>query len=245
MNIAVIFAGGVGRRMHTKELPKQFLQVYGKPIIIHTLQIFDTHKDIDAIVIACVKEWIPYLNDLVEKFNLKKVKSVIAGGENGQESIYHGLLTAKAIAYEEAIVLIHDGVRPFISHKVIDDNINSVKTHGSAITTSKVTETILVVDDTDVIKEVPERSNSRIAKAPQSFWLDDILQAHSRAVADNRMDFIDSCSMMQFYGSQLYLVDGPIENIKVTSPEDIFTMRAILESKEILYMQGKYEEGNS
>ena len=240
MNIAVIFAGGVGKRMHTKELPKQFLQVYGKPIIIHTLQIFDTHPDIDAIVVPCVTEWIPYLNNLIEKYNLKKVKSVVSGGKTGQESIYRGLVAAQTIAYEKAIVLIHDGVSPFINHKVIDDNISSVKKHGSAITTSKVTETILVVNETDLIEEVPNRGNSRIAKAPQSFWLEDILQAHSQAIQNNKNDFIDSCTMMQFYGYPLHLVDGPFENIKVTTPEDIFTMRATLESKEILAMQNEY-----
>ena len=241
MNIAVVFAGGVGRRMHTKELPKQFLQVYGKPIIIHTLEIFETHKDIDAVVISCVKEWIPFMNDLIQKYNLKKIKSVVAGGATGQESIYHGLLAAKAIAYEDAIVLIHDGVRPFIDHQVISANIASVKEHGTAITTSKVTETILVVDNTNLINEVPNRDNSRIAKAPQSFWLNDILKAHTNAIAEGRNDFIDSCTMMEHYGYKLYLVDGPIENIKVTTPQDIFTMRAVLEAKEILNIEEEYQ----
>lgn len=240
MNIGVIFAGGVGKRMHTKELPKQFLYVYGKPIIIHTLQIFDSHPNIDAIVVSCVKDWIPYLNKLTEQYNLRKVRTIVSGGETGQESIYRGLMAAKAIAYEEAIVLIHDGVRPFIDHRVIDDNINSVKKYGSAITTSKVTETILVVDGANLIQEVPDRSNSRIAKAPQSFWLEDILKAHEESKKENKLDFIDSCTMMQYYGHKLYLVDGPVENIKVTTPEDIFTMRAVLESKEILNMQSEY-----
>lgn len=241
MNIAVIFAGGTGRRMRTKDLPKQFLQVYGKPIIIHTMQIFDTHDDIDAIVVSCIKEWIPYLNGLVESYNLRKVKSVVAGGGNGQESIYRGLLAAKAIAYEEAIVLIHDGVRPFISHEVIDDNIRSVREHGTAITTSKVTETLLIVDETALINKVPDRDNSRIAKAPQSFWLDDILDAHNKAISEGKNNFIDSCTMMQYYGHPLYLVDGPGENIKVTTQEDIFTMRAVLEAKEIMKMQENYD----
>lgn len=240
MNIVVIFAGGVGKRMHTRDLPKQFLQVYGKPIIIHTMQIFDTHDDIDAIVVSCVKEWIPFLNELIDKYNLKKVKSVVAGGETGQESIYKGLLAAKAIAYEEAIVLIHDGVRPFITHQVIDDNIRSVKEHGTAITTSKVTETLLIVDETDLIEVVPNRDKSRIAKAPQSFWLDDILKVHNKAVSEEKNNFIDSCTMMQYYGYSLYLVDGPVENIKVTTQEDIFMMRAVLESKEIMKMQEDY-----
>ncbi|SFC23251.1 IspD/TarI family cytidylyltransferase [Butyrivibrio sp. YAB3001] len=241
MNIAVIFAGGVGRRMHTKDMPKQFLEVYGKPVIIHTLEKFDHHEEIDAIVIACVKEWIPYMDELISKYHLKKVKSIVCGGATGQESIHNGLVAAKAIAYEKAIVLIHDGVRPFITEQLISDNISSVKEYGSAITTSKVTETILVVDDSDLINEVPPRSNSRVAKAPQSFYLDDILAAHDKAIAENRNDFIDSCSLMQHYGNKLHLVDGPIENIKVTTPQDIFTMRSVFEAREILKMQEQAE----
>ncbi|SFC26769.1 IspD/TarI family cytidylyltransferase [Butyrivibrio sp. YAB3001] len=237
MNIAVIFAGGVGRRMHTKDLPKQFLEVYGKPVIIHTLEKFENHSEIDAIVIACVKDWIPHMNSLLAKYHITKVKSVVMGGATGQESIYNGLMAAKAIAYEKAVVLIHDGVRPFITEKLISDNIASVKKHGSAITTTKVTETILVVNEDALIEEVPERSNSRLAKAPQSFYLDDIMAAHEKARAENRNDFIDSCTLMQHYGAKLHLVDGPIENIKVTTPQDIFTMRSVFEANEILKMQ--------
>lgn len=237
MNIAVIFAGGVGRRMHTKDMPKQFLEVYGKPVIIHTLEKFEQHNEVDAIVIACVKEWIPYLNGLIAEYHLQKVKSVVCGGTTGQESIYNGLVAAKAIAYEKAIVLIHDGVRPFITSELISDNIASVKKHGSAITTSKVTETILVVDGESSIEEVPDRNRSRLAKAPQSFYLEDILKAHESARKENRNDFIDSCTLMQHYGYKLHLVDGLPENIKVTTPQDIFTMRSVFEAREILKMQ--------
>lgn len=237
MNIAVIFAGGVGRRMHMNDLPKQFLEVYGKPVIIHTLEKFEEHEEIDAIVIACVKEWMPYMNELIGKYHMKKVKSVVMGGSTGQESIYNGLKAAEAIAYEKAVVLIHDGVRPFIDSQVITDNIRSVNEFGSAITTSKVTETILVVDDTNMINEVPDRASSRLAKAPQSFWLDDILEVHEKARQENRNDFIDSCTIMQHYGKKLHLVDGPVENIKVTTPQDIFTMRSVFEAREILRMQ--------
>lgn len=241
MNIAVIFAGGVGRRMHTKELPKQFLEVYGKPIIIHTLENFENHDEIDAIVIACVKEFIPYMNRLINDWNISKVRSVVEGGDNGQASIYNGLIAAKSISSDRTIVLIHDGVRPFIDADVISRNIRSVKENGSAITTSKVTETILVVDNTDLIDEVPNRDNSRLAKAPQSFWLDELLEAHERAISEGLGDFIDSCTMMQHYGRKLYLVDGPNENIKVTTPQDIFAMRSVLEAREILKMQESYE----
>lgn len=148
MNIAVIFAGGVGSRMHSKDRPKQFLEMYNKPIIIHTLEYFENHSMIDAIVVVCIKDWIPYLNKLLYKFRIEKVKSVVPGGETGQLSIYNGLKSAKQIAKDEkSIVLIHDGVRPLINEKVISDNIQSVIKYGSAITTAKVKETILVVNE--------------------------------------------------------------------------------------------------
>jgi len=234
MNIAVIFAGGVGSRMHSKDRPKQFLEMYTKPIIIHTLEYFEKHEMIDAIVVACVEEWIPYLNNLIDKYNLKKVKKVVPGGKTGQLSIYNGLKAAKEVSNgEKSIVLIHDGVRPLITEKLISDNIESVQKYGSAITTSVVKETILVVDEkTSKIEYVPSRNNSRIAKAPQSFWLDDILFAHNKSLEEGETNCIDSCTMMQKYGFDLHLIDGPGENIKVTTPEDFYIMRAILEAKE-------------
>lgn len=128
MNIAVIFAGGVGKRMHSKECPKQFLKIYNKPIIIHTLEYFEKHPLIDAIVISCVEEWMPYLEELIYKYRIEKVKKVVVGGETGQLSIYNGLKAAEDVANgEKAIVLIHDGVRPLINAKLITDNIESVK----------------------------------------------------------------------------------------------------------------------
>lgn len=233
MNIAVIFAGGVGARMNSKDRPKQFLELYNKPIIIHTLDVFERSKDIDAIVISCVEDWIPYLQELIYRFRIEKVCKVVPGGATGQLSIYNGLQAAKEVAgEEEAIVLIHDGVRPLINSKTIADNIASVKENGSAITTAVVKETILVVGQNQSIDYVTDRARSRVAKAPQSFFLKDILSAHQRALEEGRTDFIDSCTMMQHYGKLLYLVDGPYENIKITTPDDFYTMRAILEAKE-------------
>ena len=234
MNIAVIFAGGVGSRMHSKELPKQFLEMYNKPIIIHTLEHFQNHPMIDAIVVVCIESWISYLNELLYKFRIEKVKKVVPGGETGQLSIYHGLKAAKEVANgEKAVVLIHDGVRPLITEKLITNNIEAVRRYGSAITTAKVKETILVVNEQDSsIDYVPSRNNSRVAKAPQSFWLDEILSAQEKALAKGERDWIDSCTLMQEYGFKMHLIDGPSQNIKITTPEDFYTMRAILEAKE-------------
>lgn len=233
MNIAVIFAGGSGQRMHTRDIPKQFLEMHKKPIIIYTLEIFEKHPEIDAIVIACKEDWIPYLNDLLYKFRIEKVRKVVPGGETGQMSIYNGLVVAEEICNgENAVVLIHDGVRPLINEKLISDNIASVKKNGSAITTGVVQETIMVVTEKGEIAYVPDRAHSRVAKAPQSFWLNDILIAHQNAQDERKLDFIDSCTMMKYYNYDLFLVDGPLENIKITTPSDYYIMRALLDAQE-------------
>jgi len=240
MNIAVIFAGGMGSRMHSKDRPKQFLQIHGKPIIIHTLEVFEKHREIDAIVVACVESGISHLEDLLRHYNLQKVQKVVPGGSTGQESIYNGLCAAEQIANgEKSIVLIHDGVRPMIYEKTISDNLHSVRTNGSAITCVSVKETVLIVDpETGEVDDVPSRANSRLARAPQSFWLEDILQVHRQARAADRNDFIDSCTMMRHYGKKLYLIEGPQENIKITTPDDFYAMRALLDAKENAQIYG-------
>lgn len=232
MNIAVIFAGGAGRRMHTKSRPKQFLEYQGKPIIIYTLELFDNHPMIDGIVVACVEEWIPFLEKMLKKFEINKVKCIVPGGETGQDSIYKGLVAANEITKgEDDIVLIHDGVRPLITEQTITDNIEKVKDEGSCITCIPATETF-IVSQPDGSLEIPTRSNSLIARAPQSFYLNDILSAHEQARAEGRHDFIDSCSMMHHYGRKLGRVIGPMENIKITTPTDYFVFKAMVEVHE-------------
>lgn len=233
MNIGVIFAGGVGKRMHSREKPKQFLDIYNKPIIIHTLEHFERCRHIDAVVVACVKEWINYFEKLLTNYHIKKVKLIVPGGNTGQESIYNGLIAAKTLAKEEkSIVLIHDGVRPLISPELLSQNIDSVQKFGSAITSGIVKETIVEINDYDQINAVLNRAYSRVAKAPQSFWLDDILYAHNKALKEGITDFIDSCTMMQYYGFNLHMIDGPYENLKITTPDDYYTMRAIMQVRE-------------
>lgn len=238
-NVAVIFAGGVGTRMRAKDKPKQFLEICNKPIIIHTLEHFENNPNIDAVIIACVKEWIPYLEELLYKFRIEKVRQIVPGGETGQLSIYNGLCAAKEILDgEDAIVLIHDGVRPLISSDLLTKNIECVKKYGSSITAGIVKETIVVVDDSGEIKQVPERSKSRVAKAPQCFWFNEIFNAHNKAISENKFNFIDSCTLMQYYGKKLYMIDGPYENIKITTPDDFYMMRAILQVKEDQQLYG-------
>lgn len=237
MNIAVIFAGGSGLRMHTKSRPKQFLDLNGKPIIIYTLELFDNHPGIDAIVVACIESWIPFLEKQLRKFEINKVVKIVPGGESGQGSIYNGLCAAEAyiksknVASEDTTVLIHDGVRPLITEDTITDNINKVAEVGSCITCIPATET-LVVKQHDGSLEIPSRADSLIARAPQSFLLSDILTAHRRAIDEKKNDFIDSCTMMSHYGYRLGTIIGPMENIKITTPTDFFVLRAMVKVHE-------------
>ena len=231
-NIALIFAGGVGTRMNTKAKPKQFLELHGKPIIVYTLELFQTHPEIDGIVIVMVANWIDYMQELLERYQLSKVVTVVEGGETGQLSIYNGLIAAEKHFSADTKILIHDGVRPLINHQIISDNIQQANLNGNAITTAPTVETFVVVDDDMVVRNVPLRKHSRLAKAPQTFVLQDIISTHRTALQDGITDSIDSCTLMSQYGHQVTLVEGPVENIKITTPTDYFIFRAIIESRE-------------
>lgn len=230
-NIALIFAGGSGRRMNAKGRPKQFLEFRGKPIIVYTMELFDNHPDIDGIVVVCIEPWIPYLEKMIRKFEISKVVGVVPGGETGQESIYHGLVEVERLYSQESIVLIHDGVRPLITEQTITDNIESVKEYGTCITCIPATETF-IVKEPDGNLDIPVRSRCEIARAPQSFILKDILTAHNKAIEQNKFDFIDSCSMMNYYGYKLHTINGPVENIKITTPSDYFIFKAMIDVHE-------------
>ncbi|HEO4427386.1 TPA: 2-C-methyl-D-erythritol 4-phosphate cytidylyltransferase [Streptococcus agalactiae] len=232
MNIGVIFAGGVGRRMNTKGKPKQFLEVHGKPIIVHTIDIFQNTEAIDAVVVVCVSDWLDYMNNLVERFNLTKVKAVVAGGETGQMSIFKGLEAAEQLATADAVVLIHDGVRPLINEEVINANIQSVKETGSAVTSVRAKETVVLVNDSSKISEVVDRTRSFIAKAPQSFYLSDILSVERDAISKGITDAIDSSTLMGMYNRELTIVEGPYENIKITTPDDFYMFKALYDARE-------------
>lgn len=230
-NIALIFAGGTGRRMCTASKPKQFLELNGKPLIIHTIEIFSNHPQIDAIVVVCLNDWIDYLKSQVKKFDIIKPIVIVPGGETGQESIYNGLTAAESNFGIDCNVLIHDGVRPLITAQTVSDNIEAVNTFGSCITCVQCNETFLV-NNPDGSMEIPSRANTMIARAPQTFPLANILEAHRRARKDGISTFIDSCSMMNHYGYPLHCILGPTENIKITTPSDFFIFRALVEVRE-------------
>lgn len=230
-NVAVVFAGGTGKRMNTRSKPKQFLELHGKPILIYTLEQFENHPKIDGIILVVLQTWIPYCKELLERFGIKKVEAVVPGGDSALHSQKNGLLKAAEIFGEDSVVLIHDGVRPLIDAETISKNIECVELHGTAITVAPAVETIVINNDMGEIGQIVERSKVNLARAPQSFYLKDILSAHRRAEMD-KQDFIDSASMMQYFGYSLYPVEGAPENIKITTPSDYYTFRALVDARE-------------
>lgn len=231
MNIAVIFAGGTGQRMNTKTRPKQFLELHGKPIIIYTLEQFENHPDIDGIVVVCLKDWIPFLEKMIKRYELEKIIEVVPGGSSGQESIRNGIETAWKQCPADSTVLIHDGVRPLIDEDTICRCLKSVEQHGNAITVVPAIETIVQESD-GVITKIIDRKTCQMAKAPQCFILRDLREAHIAAQNDGLADFIDSASLMSHYGHTLHVVEGSPENIKITTPSDFYVFRAYVDVVE-------------
>ena len=231
MNNVLIFAGGAGRRMNSRSKPKQFLKLYGKEIIIHTLENFQNHPEVDNIVVVCIKGWVSYLQKLLAQYCIDKVRLIVAGGKTGQESIYNGLCALSDFAPADSIVLVHDGVRPFVTDSLISDCIKSVKKYGSAITVTPATETIIELRDKK-IQAITDRSKCYLAKAPQCFYLGELLKAHEKALKDGKTDMIDSATLMKHYGHDLYVVEGGADNIKITTPADFYTFRALYDVRE-------------
>lgn len=167
---------------------------------------------------------------MLRKFEINKVVEIVEGGESGQSSIHNGLEACANHFDKDSIVLIHDGVRPLIMEKTITDNINCVNENGNCITCVPATETFVVKHGYSLM--IPDRERSLLARAPQTFRLGDILNAHRKAIRENKTNFIDSCSMMTYYGDKMHTIIGPMENIKITTPTDFFVFKAMVEVHE-------------
>lgn len=233
-NIAIIFAGGSGARMGSG-IPKQFIEIDGKPIIIYTLENFEDHDEISSIYISCKKEYVGKLKKLVGRYMLQKVVGIIEGGDTALDSAYRALKEAERNGSPEDIVLIHDGVRPHITSELISENIESVKTHGSGVTCSAMFETPIISEDARTVDTVIDRNTLFTAQAPQSFYLGEILKAHE-TVRDDNPDYtgiVDACTLMKSIGKEVAIVSGNRGNIKVTTPEDLYILRGLLQYKEV------------
>lgn len=228
MNVAVIFAGGIGARMNSRAVPKQFLEIHGKPIIIHTLEHFDAHPDIDGIAIATLAEYREHLEKLLKRYEIGKARWIVDGGATGQQSRHNALKAIAGDCPENTVVLIHDGVRPLINAALVSANIESVVAYGSGITCTKFNETVVSSEDHHIDAVIP-RDHIYAAQAPQSFRLGEILSLYDRAVAEGEHDTIDSCSLMHRYGRKIYRVEGPPSNIKITTAQDFYVCRTFFE----------------
>ena len=226
-NVAVIFAGGSGQRMTNATKPKQFLKVDGKPILVYTLEQFQSHPQIDGIVLVCVEGWIDYAEKLIRRYELNKVSAVLPGGFNGHQSRIIGLEKAKEI-YGDCIVLVHDGVRPLIDHATISQCISDVAQYGSAVVGTPAVETIAKRREDGTSLIIP-REQCSMLRAPQCFYLKELLVLIDKTREDGLLDFIDCATVMQHYGKTVHLVDGPAENIKITTPLDYFMFKGIME----------------
>ncbi len=237
MNVAIIFAGGTGQRMKTAACPKQFLKLYGKPIIIYTLEVFQQHSAIDKIIIPCVSGWEDSLRTMCQDYGITKLYKIVPGGKNTQESKLNALHGLADLCHDDDIVLMHDAVRPMITPQLITDNIEAVKKYGSAITADPFTETGVVSTDGVTVESTIERSKLYIAKAPQSFYYKDVLTAHEQGQSMPDSITIDTCTLMTALGKTLHFVQCDFANIKITRPDDYYIFKALVdlrESKEIL-----------
>lgn len=233
MNIAIIFAGGSGVRMGAG-IPKQFIEIDGQPVLIYTLKQFQYHRRIDKIYLSVKEDYIPYAQTLVEEYRISKVAAIVPGGETSQDSIYIALKRAQEENPEDSIVLLHDGVRPFITYDVISENIKSVRKHGNAITCTPCYETILISENGKTVDAVPNRKETFSAQAPQSFYLKDIISYHDqvRASETGYENMVDACTIITSLGIKANLVQGNRGNLKVTTPEDVYVFRALLQYKK-------------
>lgn len=243
MNIAIIFAGGLGQRLNNGEnsTPKQFLKINDKPIIIRTLELFQTHKDIDKIYISIHPDYYEYMQELVKYYYITKTSGIVNGGETGQESIYNALKLAQKENPQDSIVLIHDGVRPNITEEVITKNIECTKKNGNAITCTSCFETILISENWINPEHVPYRKDTYAAQAPQTFHLGEVIEAHeiTRKTNPNYTDIVDTCTLYKTLNKKTFMVKGNRGNIKITTIEDLYILRALIRYKEDLEAFGE------
>lgn len=235
-NIALIIAGGVGVRMG-QDIPKQFINVYDKPVIIYTLEAFQRNQNIDEIEVVCLDGWHDVLKAYCRQFGISKLGNIVSGGKNGQDSIRNGLYDIKLRhCSEDDVVLIHDAIRPMVSDAVINDNIKVCREMGNAITVIPCTAAMLKTYDGIEAEEQISRDNLKITQTPQSFFVNDICTAHEEALNKGITSSVASCTMYIELGRKLYLSQGSEKNIKLTTSEDIEIFKSLLNSQKDSWM---------
>lgn len=227
MNIALIIAGGSGHRMKN-EIPKQFLNVYDKPVIVYTLEAFQKHPDVDAIGVVCIEGWIDILKAYARQYGITKLEWVVPGGKNGQDSIRNGVFEAEKRYSEDTVILIHDAIRPMVSHEVISDCIVQCKTHGSAISVLPCNTAVLHRSTDEYSTNVVPRSELAMTQTPQAFPLEKLSRIHRQALERGITNSVASCTLMIEMGETVHFSIGSETNIKLTTPEDLKIFKALL-----------------
>lgn len=236
MNIALIIAGGNGQRMH-QDIPKQFINVEDKPVIIYTLEAFQKHPDIDSIFVVCLDGWHEILSAYASQFQITKLKKIVSGGVNGQNSIKNGVLAINEIYNSNDIVLVHDAIRPMISSDIISDNIAKCKLYGSAIASIPCGEAMLTTETKNISTSSFDRDKLMRAQTPQAFSLKKLVWAHEEAAKRGITNSVASCTLMIELGEQVYFSAGSEKNIKLTTPEDIDIFKALLSTKRTKWLK--------
>ena len=214
MNIAIILAAGSGTRMGNASVPKQFLMIYNKPIVVHTIEQFEMHFDIDEIVVVTKKDYIDEIKVWIRQFDLSKVHHVVEGGDTRQASVYNGLLAIAPFAKNDDIVLIHDSARPLVNGRIISDNIEGALRYGAV--------------DTVIPSAVPLRKELFLGQTPQSFRYEKIMKAHQEAIKNHIENASDDAQLIRKNQGEVYLVNGDRLNFKITTFDDLMMLKALL-----------------
>lgn len=230
MNIALIIAGGSGARMN-QDIPKQFLNVYDKPVIVYTMEAFQKHDEVDSICVVCLDGWHEMLKAYARQFGITKLDIVVSGGKNGQASIRNGIEAIEKCFDGDDLVLVHDAIRPMISSKIISENIEVCRKYGNAVTVIPCQEAM--VESFDKISShnsIPRDILFR-TQTPQTFKLKDLIALHREADEKNITNSIASCTLMAELGHEIYFASGSEKNIKLTTTDDLEIFKALLKSK--------------
>lgn len=214
-------------------VPKQFLDILGKPVLAHTLAIFQGHPGVDRIRIVAQRDYFVRTEGICREFGITKFAGLAEGGETAQDSIYNGLLACAREDGEDAVVLVHDGVRPYVEADVVARNIAAVREFGNAVTITPCFETIVLSRDGVSVDSMPRRSESYTAQAPQSFRTGDLLRAHAaiRRRPERYDGMVDQATICKTLGIPVHLVPGSRGNVKVTTKEDLLMLTALLAAK--------------
>ena len=237
MNVALVIAGGSGSRMN-QDIPKQFLTVNEKPVIVYTLEAFQKHPEIDAIVVVCIAGWEQVLRAYSKQFNIDKLEYVVEGGSNGQESIRNGIFEIEKHYNRDDLVLIHDAIRPMVSAEIISDNIRVARLYGNAITAIPCAEAMLKTEDGLSSSGSFPRERLKRTQTPQAFFIGEICDLHRQAHEKGITNSVASCTLMIEMGKQVFFSAGSEKNIKLTTIEDLDIFKALLAAERSDWLKG-------